>query len=194
MKRRKRLSILYVFLAIYLILYQTQYFWAKYLGSIDAFLMLTYAFLRFALLAFWIGYGLWFLAEWTISWKNVVFHMAILAVILLPRFVPGGFIDWENYRSSIRWTAYREGTINCFISIKFREDYSFERLDGCFGTAYREGHYLQKADTLFLTYDLKESGPMDTLIVDFEETVEAKAQLLTGERPLIFRFHIRPKH
>lgn len=194
MSEKKRIRKSHIALAIYLILYQSEYFWLRYFDSIDGFLLLLYMFLGFALAIFWFVDTIKSFKEWSISKNKAIAQFTFLLLMGLPFIFPSGIIQWEKYNSPVKWMAIREGAANCTISFILRENSTFDRRDVCFGTEFTQGKYTQKGDTLFLSYPIKEAKASDTLIVHFKKKNRMEAQLLNGHpRPLIMSFFLAEK-
>ncbi len=86
----------------------------------------------------------------------------IFLINLISLAKPTGLIDWEKFEGENLMVAEMEGTANCRVIIKLRENNIFKYSKSCFGIDFHFGTYKLSNDSIY--FELKNNvGYMDTL-------------------------------
>ncbi|MCB9330919.1 MAG: hypothetical protein H6574_07555 [Lewinellaceae bacterium] len=86
----------------------------------------------------------------------------IFLINLISLAKPKGLIDWEKFEGENLMVAEMEGTANCRVIIKLRENNIFKYSKSCFGIDFHFGTYKLSNDSIY--FELKNNvGYMDTL-------------------------------
>ncbi len=84
--------------------------------------------------------------------RQRLFVITLMTLVLTSSFLmPYGVIDFDKLTGKNVLEAYREGSANCTINYKLKENKKFRATNVCFGVSQVSGNYEIKNDTIYFT-------------------------------------------
>ena len=133
---------------IFFLIVNTNYFWQTKIGilAIPTFLLLVGVYIVLAGLL--IG-QLFFSIREKFADKQRLLVVALLTTVLaLTILKPTGLINFDKLEGKDLFIAQREGSANCMITFKLKENNKFLERSVCFGVTEIRGDYKLKGDTI----------------------------------------------
>lgn len=127
----------------------TTYYWE---GKLELFAFPT--FLLLVIVYFGLGIALikqiFFLIKEKFADKQRLLKVGFLTVVLVLTFYkPFGLIDFDKFEGGDLLIAEREGSANCWTTLKLKDDYTFRERIGCFGVSEIKGTFKIANDTIY---------------------------------------------
>lgn len=134
---------------IFFLIVNTTYYWEGKLGlfAFPAFLILVaiYFGLIIALVT-----QLYFSIKEKLTEKTRLINIGILTLVLTLTFLrPFGLIDFDKFEGNNILIAQREGTANCMVTLKLKDNFTFNERSVCFGVTKTKGNYHIQNDTIY---------------------------------------------
>lgn len=82
--------------------------------------------------------------------KSRLINVILLALVLtLTFFYPLGLFDFDKLEGENILIAEREGSANCMITLKLKDNFTFKSRSVCFGVTETKGEYHLQNDTIY---------------------------------------------
>lgn len=134
---------------VFFLTVNTAYYWQ---GKIGIFLIP----ILLILIVVYLGLGVLLLTQMFIlisekfTDKSRLVNVILLAVVLtLTFFYPLGLVDFDTLEGENILIAEREGSANCMVTLKLKDNVTFKRRSVCFSVSEKKGDYHLQNDTIY---------------------------------------------
>jgi hypothetical protein len=140
---------LFITTILFFLLVNTTYYWEGKLGlyAFPVFLLLAAVYLGLSIA---LVRQIYLLVKEKFTDKQRLFKVTILAIVLVLTFYkPTGLIDFDKLEGNDLLVAQREGSANCWTTLKLKDDFTFRERIGCFGVSEIKGTFRVANDTIY---------------------------------------------
>lgn len=136
---------------IFFLIINTSYFWQPVIGilAVPSLLLLIGVYLVLTVLL--IGQLLFSISEKFTDKQRLLVIILLATVLSLTILNPNGLINFEKLEGKDLLIAQREGSANCMITFKLKENNKFLERSVCFGVTEVRGDYSLKGDTIIFS-------------------------------------------
>lgn len=136
---------------IFFLIINTSYFWQPVIGilAVPSLLLLIGVYLVLTVLL--IGQLLFSISEKFTDKQRLLVIILLATVLSLTILNPNGLINFDKLEGKDLLIAQREGSANCMITFKLKENNKFLERSVCFGVTEVRGDYSLKGDTIIFS-------------------------------------------